>query len=358
MPWYRAGTVSVTLNSNTVTGTGTSFSANGRVGDAWTGPDGRWYEVTNISSATVLTIAPAYLGPTTAAGIYALAPMQGYVKESADRLRQLVDQVGSTLAGLGTASTATAQIHVDDETPGRLQLTGAFGWGSTHVRTVVTDLNALTVSQKFSINTDVPGVPRQLSGTLPFAAGSTGIALTWTANHQQQLVFNRTSAQIAYRYKNGGVWQPDQHLALYPAGQSFLSVAQGGTGGSTPALARAGLQLGTAATANMGTDPGNAMPVGAFGLGTRANAHTVTMNRWTTDFSIIQPSTQYKPVNYGTLINIGYPGSGSLGSQLWMGVSPGGVIGFRSGDYTDAAFNIIYHTGNTTRAADGTLKAI
>ena len=358
MPWYRAGTVSVTLNSNTVTGTGTSFSANGRVGDAWTGPDGRWYEVTNISSATVLTIAPAYLGPTTAAGIYALAPMQGYVKESADRLRQLVDQVGSTLAGLGTASTATAQIHVDDETPGRLQLTGAFGWGSQHVRTVVTDLNALTVSQKFSINADAPGVPRQLSGTLPFAAGSTGIALTWTASHQQQLVFNRTSAQIAYRYKNGGVWQPDQHLALYPAGQSFLSVAQGGTGGSTPALARAGLQLGTAATANMGTDPGNAMPVGAFGLGTRANAHTVTMNRWTTDFSIIQPSTQYKPVNYGTLINIGYSGSGSLGSQLWMGVSPGGVIGFRSGDYTDAAFNIIYHTGNTTRAADGTLKAI
>ncbi|MBJ2254455.1 hypothetical protein JFT59_25000, partial [Pseudomonas sp. MF6784] len=262
------------------------------------------------------------------------------------------------LAGLGTASTANTQIHVDDETPGRLQLTGAFGWGSQHVRTVVTDLNALTVSQKFSINADAPGVPRQLSGTLPFAAGSTGIALTWTSNHQQQLVFNRTSAQIAYRYKNGGVWQPDQHLALYPPGKSFLSVDQGGTGGSTPALARAGLQLGTAATANMGTDPGNAMPVGAFGLGTRANAHTVTMNRLTTDFSIIQPSTQYKPVNYGTLINIGYPSSSNLGSQLWMGVSPGGVIGFRSGDYTDAAFNIIYHTGNTTRAADGTLKAI
>ena len=357
MPWYRTGTVSVTLNSNTVTGTGTSFSANGRVGDAWTGPDGRWYEVTNISSATVLTIAPAYLGPTTAAGNYALAPMQGYVKESADRLRQLVDQVGSTLAGLGTASTATAQINVDDETPGRLQLTGAFGWGSQHVRTVVTDLNALTVSQKFSINADAPGVPRQLSGTLPFAAGSTGIALTWTANHQQQLVFNRTSAQIAYRYKNGGVWQPDQHLALYPAGQSFLSVAQGGTGGSTPALARAGLQLGTAATANTGTNPGNVMPVGAFGLGNRENLPASSMNRWTTGFSVIADQTQYRPVGYGTLIDVGYPG-GDLGGQIWMGVSPGGVIGFRSGSYASATFNTIYHTGNTTRAADGTLKAI
>ncbi|MBJ2254586.1 hypothetical protein JFT59_25685, partial [Pseudomonas sp. MF6784] len=261
------------------------------------------------------------------------------------------------LAGLGTASTANTQIHVDDETPGRLQLTGAFGWGSQHVRTVVTDLNALTVSQKFSINADAPGVPRQLSGTLPFAAGSTGIALTWTANHQQQLVFNRTSAQIAYRYKNGGVWQPDQHLALYPAGQSFLSVAQGGTGGSTPALARAGLQLGTAATANTGTNPGNVMPVGAFGLGNRENLPASSMNRWTTGFSVIADQTQYRPVGYGTLIDVGYPG-GDLGGQIWMGVSPGGVIGFRSGSYASATFNTIYHTGNTTRAADGTLKAI
>ncbi|MDI3202835.1 hypothetical protein [Pseudomonas shahriarae] len=355
--WFSEGTVSVQNGSPTVTGVGTKFS-NCRSGDMFVGPDRGIYQVINPASDTSLSISPAYRGASVGGADYGVVPVNGYPKALADAVNLFVQQWGATLAGLGTASTANTQIHVDDETPGRLQLTGAFGWGSQHVRTVVTDLNALTVSQKFSINADAPGVPRQLSGTLPFAAGSTGIALTWTSNHQQQLVFNRTSAQIAYRYKNGGVWQPDQHLALYPPGKSFLSVDQGGTGGSTPALARAGLQLGTAATANMGTDPGNAMPVGAFGLGTRANAHTVTMNRWTTDFSIIQPSTQYKPVNYGTLINIGYPSSSNLGSQLWMGVSPGGVIGFRSGDFTDAAFNIIYHTGNTTRAADGTLKAI
>lgn len=365
MPWYRAGTVSVTLNSNTVTGTGTSFSANGRVGDAWTGPDGRWYEVTNISSATVLTIAPAYLGPTTAAGIYALAPMQGYVKESADRLRQLVDQVGSTLAGLGTASTATAQIHVDDETPGRLQLTGAFGWGSQHVRTVVTDLNALTVSQKFSINADAPGVPRQLSGTLPFAAGSTGIALTWTANHQQQLVFNRTNAQIAYRYKNGGVWQPDQHLALYPAGQSFLSVAQGGTGGSTPALARAGLQLGTAATAaltasNVDTTPGRALKTGDFGVGSDA----VLVTNWNDAYNNLGGAfiagNASSPGGTGVSIN-------ATGINLRRGGLVGAQMMFYNGDNQlmfRTAFNgfgpwvKVYHTGNTTRMADNTLRAI
>jgi hypothetical protein len=102
MPWYKAGTVSVALNSNAVTGTGTSFIANSRVGDAFLGPDGRWYEVTNIASNTAMSISPNYLGANASAGSYALAPMQGYVKDSADALRSLVNQFGTKLAALGT----------------------------------------------------------------------------------------------------------------------------------------------------------------------------------------------------------------------------------------------------------------
>ncbi|KTC25408.1 hypothetical protein AO392_14365 [Pseudomonas putida] len=106
MPWYREGKVAIAAGQTTVTGTGTNFAANSRVGDALQGPDGRWYEVTNIASGTVLSIYPAYQGATIAAGSYGLAPMQGYVKESADRLRQIVEQFGSTLAVLGVATTA------------------------------------------------------------------------------------------------------------------------------------------------------------------------------------------------------------------------------------------------------------
>ncbi|WP_434681385.1 tail fiber domain-containing protein [Pseudomonas sp. R1-18] len=102
MPWYKAGTVSVVLNSNAVIGAGTAFIANTRVGDAFRGPDGRWYEVTNIASDTAMSISPAYQGPTANGGSYALAPMQGYVKDSADALRALVNQFGSKLAALGT----------------------------------------------------------------------------------------------------------------------------------------------------------------------------------------------------------------------------------------------------------------
>ncbi|MCG6539190.1 hypothetical protein MCB86_03760, partial [Pseudomonas sp. KSR10] len=100
MPWYGTGTVAVTANSATVTGSGTAFSANGRVGDAFRGPDGRWYEITNIASATVISIKPNYQGATASGQVYAIAPMQGYVKESADRLRQFVDQYGSVLAAI------------------------------------------------------------------------------------------------------------------------------------------------------------------------------------------------------------------------------------------------------------------
>lgn len=106
MPWYSAGTVAVTNNNPTVTGTGTSFSANVRVGDALRGPDGLWYEVTNVASATVISIKPNYQGTTTAAGSYAIAPMQGYVKDSADALRGFVNQYGAQLASLGAWSTA------------------------------------------------------------------------------------------------------------------------------------------------------------------------------------------------------------------------------------------------------------
>ncbi|MFV2950298.1 phage tail protein, partial [Pseudomonas japonica] len=77
MPWYRAGTVTATAGQTTITGAGTSFAANARVGDALQGPDGRWYEVTNIASATVMSILPAYQGATVAGGSYGLAPMQG-----------------------------------------------------------------------------------------------------------------------------------------------------------------------------------------------------------------------------------------------------------------------------------------
>jgi hypothetical protein len=119
MPWYKSGTVSVTQNSNAVIGTGTEFISNSRVGDAFIGPDGTLYEVTNIASNSALAITPAYKGASSATGFYALAPMQGYNKATADALRAASLQVGDALGGLdesvaeAAASAATATAAKD-----------------------------------------------------------------------------------------------------------------------------------------------------------------------------------------------------------------------------------------------------
>lgn len=115
MAWYTTGTVTVTASNNTVTGSGTNFIANAHVGDAFRGPDGRWYEVTNIASATAISISPVYQGSTASGQAYSIAPMQGYVKASADALRQITNTYGSTLAALQPWSTAaTASIALDN----------------------------------------------------------------------------------------------------------------------------------------------------------------------------------------------------------------------------------------------------
>ncbi len=102
MPWYKQGVVSVTQNSNAVTGSGTAFIANSRVGDGFRGPDGRWYEVTNIASNTALSISPNYEGPTAAGGFYSIMPVQGYQKDLSDQVRAILNDYGEKLAALGT----------------------------------------------------------------------------------------------------------------------------------------------------------------------------------------------------------------------------------------------------------------
>lgn len=106
MGWYRAGNVAITSGSTTVTGTGTAFAANCRVGDEFKGPDGRGYEVVNVASDRVLSIAPAYQGSTVTAGAYSLVPIQGYPKDLSDRFKQISEQWGHVLAILGTGQTA------------------------------------------------------------------------------------------------------------------------------------------------------------------------------------------------------------------------------------------------------------
>ncbi|MBV4478785.1 phage tail fiber protein [Pseudomonas khavaziana] len=143
--------------------------------------------------------------------------------------------------------------------------------------------------------------------------------------------------------------------------ENVVPITKGGTGAATQAAARANLGLGSVATAAFGTQNGQALTTPMLGLGARAtigNSSIYTsMNVWETGFGVIADGTQFRPVTYGTLLNLAFPGEGNLGSQLWMGTSPGKTLGFRSGDYGTESFNFVYHTGNTTRGSGGVLSA-
>ena len=174
MPWYKSGTVSVVLNSNAVIGSGTAFIANSRVGDAFRGPDGGWYEVTNIASDTALSISPNYQGATNAAGTYALAPMQGYVKDSADTLRALVNTYGAKLAALGTTGNYDI-LPVNKGGTGIADL-------SAFIQTLLNDPDAAAgratlAAAKSGANSDITSLSA-LTTALSVTQGGTGVGTT------------------------------------------------------------------------------------------------------------------------------------------------------------------------------------
>ncbi|KPX26049.1 Tail fiber domain protein [Pseudomonas syringae pv. delphinii] len=210
MPWYKSGTVSVTQNSNAVIGSGTAFIANSRVGDGFRGPDGGWYEVTNIASDTAMSISPNYQGASNSAGGYALAPLQGYVKESADRLRALVLQYGDKLAALGT----TGNYDVLPVAKG--------GTGRTDGRVLLTEVGVQQAAVLYNSQGMYMGWNSGSQGEGHFIVNQGGGAggFTWRSVNA-----NNSSGGPVMSYSYGGLLSVPQ-LALSTA----LSIANGGTG--------------------------------------------------------------------------------------------------------------------------------
>ncbi|MFN3356265.1 MAG: hypothetical protein ACK418_09650 [Pseudomonas sp.] len=187
MVWQRSGTVAVQNGSTTVVGTGLDFAASSRVGDSFIGPDGASYEVSNVASATVISILPAYKGATASGADYAIMPVQGYDKMLSDAFNSLNNQFGPKLAALGTTG-----------------------------------------------NYDV----------LPAAKGGTGLAAL-SAFIQAFLATADTAAgrSALVAAKSGA----NTDITSLGGLTTALSLAQGGTGGTTQATARTGLGLGAAA---------------------------------------------------------------------------------------------------------------
>ncbi|EKT4527577.1 hypothetical protein QEM33_000097 [Pseudomonas putida] len=172
MPWYKTGTVAIAAGQTTVTGTGTGFSANGRVGDGFLGPDGRWYEITNIASNTVLSILPAYQGGTVNGGGYAIVPLQGYPKTLADRFNDIANQWGATLADLGDVSTENV-VPVEKGGTGSTTQAAArqsLGLGTSATTDTTTSTEDTTLGRSLRVGDHGFGRANNATGNLPAGA--------------------------------------------------------------------------------------------------------------------------------------------------------------------------------------------
>lgn len=110
MTWYKTGTVQVTSGSPNVVGTGTSWVSGSSVGEAFYGPDGKLYEITNITSSTSLVISPNYAGSTASSSSYSIIPTQAYIRQLAQSAAALISDYSSitTAAGEASASATSA----------------------------------------------------------------------------------------------------------------------------------------------------------------------------------------------------------------------------------------------------------
>lgn len=245
MPWYRTGKVAITAGQNTVTGTDTNFSANARVGDAFQGPDGRWYEVTNIASSKVLSILPVYQGETVAAGSYGLAPMQGYVKESADRLRQITDGMESIEADVeaahqsaldAAASANAAGASADQASQDRTAAQAAAGAAQASQQAAAGSSTSAgqSAQEAMGYRNSAQTSASQASASADAAAASAAAA----AESEHNVSHKANSGANSDITSLSGLTTP-------------LSVNQGGTGGGSAAAARTSLGLKSAAMADI-----------------------------------------------------------------------------------------------------------
>ncbi|WP_440090347.1 tail fiber domain-containing protein [Pseudomonas fragariae (ex Marin et al. 2024)] len=246
MPWLRGGTVSVINGSTAVVGVNTGFDANARVGDAFIGPDGVNYEIANVASPTVISILPAYKGPTVNGSAYAIMPVQGYPKLLVDAFNQLRVQFGDKMAALGTTGNYDTLPVAKGGTGAT---TGPTALNSLGLRDGAYDMLIKSMGLRgapvgYNVQGFYVGWNGNGNGEVNYICnrgGALGGHTWWSVNS------DNTAAGPVMTYSYDGILTaPTRVITKEISGlTTALSVAQGGTGGKTQADARTGIGIGT-----------------------------------------------------------------------------------------------------------------
>ena len=278
---YTTGTIAI--SGNTLTGTGTNFTAagslirNGCTVIAMTSPV-QVFQITAIGSATSLTVTPAASPAIPAGTKYAILLSDSL---SVDGLAQDIAET-------------------------------------------------FTMYQRY-----MSGFADVMNGTSDVTITINGVAVTVPG--QKSLAKKGANSDIT---SLSGL-------------TTALSISQGGTGAKNAAGARTNIGLGSSATKDVGTDLGNVMQVGAFGLGDVG----ASIGWGTAITSSFRVSNDDSP-NSGTVFMGVNCAHATAAYCTQIAAREGFGLNWRCRENSVfAPWARVYDTRNTTKASDGTLKA-
>lgn len=244
MAWYRTGTISVTNGSATVTGSGTSWVANVSAGEAIYLPDGKFYEIQTVDSATQITLVSAYTGTSLSGQTYKVMPTQSFIHDLANQASDLLNTY-STIAsaagagkfGDGTVSAPGIAFSSDTNSGIYRVSDGVYSLVSNGV--VVATINGTTFQTSGNVTLgDATTDSAKISGYLGIggnAATSTAAYVRNTAlvgTSQFGVVVDITSASDATASSVGVVSKVSTAAASYTAANVFAFYADDTTKGA------------------------------------------------------------------------------------------------------------------------------
>ncbi|WCT73919.1 tail fiber domain-containing protein [Sphingomonas naphthae] len=164
MGWYRAGTVTVTNGSTTVSGVGTDFVSNLNGGEAFVGPNGSVIEIDHVVSATQIVLVSPYLGGNATGQAYAVLPTASFARDLAiavsalrDSYQNVRDGVGQGLFPDGSVAAPAIRFASDQDT-------GLYRIGANMFALVAGGVVRGVISDFTRLNTSADGYTLDLLG--------------------------------------------------------------------------------------------------------------------------------------------------------------------------------------------------
>ncbi|EJW0352560.1 phage tail protein [Escherichia coli] len=322
---YNIGTIAI--NGNTATGTGTNWTAPAsqvRAGQTiivMSNPV-QLFQISSVNSATSLTVTPA-ASPALSGQKYGILvsdiiSVDGLAQAMSQLIKEYDENIGAWEIFATTSANQTITVTINGAA---VNIPGIGGIARKGANSDITSLEGLTTA--ISIEQGGTGKKTKDDARIALSAASAG------SNSDITSLTGLTTA---------------------------LSIEQGGTGAKTVPDARLKLGLGSSATRDAYSTSGRMLSEGDFGVGGAASA---TANELACGFYRTVAGASGNPLNNsGVILNYQVYGAAAytrFATSYELAVPR--IFVSTKVNNTYYPYYELYTTGNTTRAADGSIKA-